>query len=39
MPEIFTIGYGNREFEDFMALLKRFDIELIIDVRRFPTSK
>lgn len=39
MRKIYTIGYGNRKFEDFVALLKRFDIELVIDVRRFPTSK
>jgi len=39
VPKIFTIGYGNRKFDDFVALLKRFDIELIIDVRHFPTSK
>ncbi|MDH5443644.1 MAG: DUF488 domain-containing protein [Hadesarchaea archaeon] len=39
MPKIFTIGYGNRKFDDFVSLLKRFDIELIIDVRHFPTSK
>ncbi len=39
MPKIFTVGYGTRKFGDFMTLLKRFDIELIIDVRRFPTSK
>jgi uncharacterized protein (DUF488 family) len=39
VPEIFTIGYGNRKFENFTTLLKLFDIELIIDIRRFPTSK
>lgn len=39
MPRIYTIGYGNRKFDDFIVLLKRFGIELIIDVRRFPTSK
>jgi len=39
VPKIFTVGYGNRKFDDFVGLLKRFDIELIIDVRRFPTSK
>ena len=39
MPKIFTIGYGNRKFDDFVELLKRFGIELVIDVRRFPTSK
>ncbi len=39
MTKIFTIGYGNRKFDNFVELLKRFCIELIIDVRRFPTSK
>lgn len=36
---IYTIGYGNRKFEDFVFLLKRFGIELVADVRAFPTSK
>jgi len=39
MRKIYTIGYGNRKFEDFVALLERFGIKLVIDVRRFPTSK
>jgi uncharacterized protein (DUF488 family) len=39
VPKIFTVGYGNRKFDDFVELLRRFGIELIIDVRRFPTSK
>lgn len=39
MPRVYTIGYGNRKFDDFVELLKRFGVELIIDVRRFPTSK
>lgn len=39
MPKIYTVGYGNRKFDDFVELLKRFGIELIIDIRRFPTSK
>jgi uncharacterized protein (DUF488 family) len=38
-PKIYTIGYGNRKFDDFVELLKRFGIDLLIDVRRFPTSK
>ncbi|MDI6819506.1 MAG: DUF488 domain-containing protein [Candidatus Hodarchaeaceae archaeon] len=36
---IYTIGYGNRKFDDFLALLERFGIELVVDVRSFPTSK
>lgn len=39
MPEIYTIGYGNHKLEDFIGLLKHFKIELVVDVRRFPTSK
>jgi uncharacterized protein (DUF488 family) len=38
-PRIYTIGYGNRRFEDFVELLKRFGVELVVDVRAFPTSK
>jgi len=38
-PKIYTIGYGNRKFDDFVSLLKRFNIELVADVRAFPTSK
>lgn len=37
--KIYTIGYGNRKFEDFVELLKRLGIKLIADVRSFPTSK
>jgi len=37
--KIYTIGYGNRKFEDFVSLLRRFNIELVVDVRAFPTSK
>jgi uncharacterized protein (DUF488 family) len=39
VSEIYTIGYGNRKIEDFLNLLKRFEIEVVLDVRRFPTSK
>jgi len=37
--EIYTIGYGNREINEFVRLLKTYGIETIVDVRRFPTSK
>lgn len=39
MATIFTIGYGNRKLNDFISLLKRYDIRTVVDVRRFPTSK
>ncbi len=36
---VYTIGYGGRKFEDFLSLLKKHGINLVIDVRRFPKSK
>jgi uncharacterized protein (DUF488 family) len=36
---IYTIGHGNRNIEEFIKILKYYDIELVVDVRRFPTSK
>lgn len=37
--EIFTIGHSNRNLEDFMNILKHYNIEVLVDVRRFPTSR
>ena len=37
--EIFSIGHSNRSIEEFISLLKRYGIEVVVDVRRFPTSK
>jgi len=36
---IFSIGYGNREFDDFIELLITYKIEYLIDVRSSPYSK
>jgi len=36
---IYTLGMSNREIEEFIDLLKIYDIQILIDVRRFPTSK
>lgn len=36
---LYTIGHGNRKSEDFLALLKEFHIEYLIDVRSQPYSK
>lgn len=35
---IYTIGYGNRDPEDFLYLLKNFNIDCLIDVRSYPYS-
>ncbi len=36
---LYTIGHGNRKKEDFLALLKSFNIEYLIDIRSQPYSK
>lgn len=36
---IWTLGHSTRSFEDFLALLKENQIELLVDVRHFPTSQ
>lgn len=36
---IYTIGYSNRKLEDFIKLLHRLGIKLVVDVRSFPRSK
>lgn len=39
IQKIFTVGYGDKEFENFVDLLKGEGIELVVDVRSFPKSK
>ena len=39
MREIFTIGYGGRETRDFIALLNRYGIDTLVDVRSQPYSR
>ena len=36
---IYTIGYGNRSMNEFIALLKRYDISFLIDIRSRPYSR
>jgi len=36
---IFTLGTSNRSWEEFIRLLRAYRIEMVIDVRSFPTSK
>jgi uncharacterized protein (DUF488 family) len=37
--KIYTIGHSTRSLEEFLDILKNYQIELVIDVRRFPSSK
>jgi uncharacterized protein (DUF488 family) len=36
---IYTIGYGNREIQDFVALLQNYTIEYLVDIRSKPYSR
>ncbi|MEO6315544.1 MAG: DUF488 domain-containing protein [Chitinophagaceae bacterium] len=36
---IWTVGHSTRSFEEFVALLNSFKIELVADVRNFPGSR
>ena len=39
MKEIFTIGYGGRETDDFIAILNGYKIDTLVDVRSQPYSR
>jgi len=39
MKHIFTIGHSNRSWNDFVSLLFKNCITMIVDVRRFPGSR
>lgn len=40
MPKvIFSIGHSNMPFEEFLALLKSENIEILVDVRSHPVSR
>ena len=38
LPDIYTAGYGNRGFGAFIALVERFGITHLVDVRSVPQS-
>jgi hypothetical protein len=37
--KIYTVGHSNRREDDFISLLEKNDIKLLVDVRAFPSSK
>ncbi len=37
--EIFSLGTSNRTKEEFLEILKNYKINLVVDVRHFPTSR
>jgi uncharacterized protein (DUF488 family) len=38
VPTILTVGHSNRSGDEFMALLARYGVERLVDVRRFAGS-
>jgi len=36
---VFTVGHSNRSLAEFVALLQEHGIELLVDVRSFPSSR
>ena len=36
---IFTVGHSNLPFEQFVSLLKEYEIRLVADIRRYPSSR
>lgn len=38
-PTILTVGHGTRPIEAFLALLRTAGVEVLVDVRRFPSSR
>ena len=40
MPRlIYTIGSSTRKIDDFIYILRKFEIQALVDVRRFPQSR
>ena len=39
MGVVYTLGTSTRTWEEFVALLKHLGVEVVVDVRRFPTSR
>ncbi len=37
--DIWTIGHSTHSFEEFILMLKSFQIEVIVDIRSYPGSK
>src|SRR5215208_3289880 len=36
---VWTVGHSTRPIDEFLAVLAAYDIELVVDVRRFPGSR
>ncbi len=36
---IYTVGHSNRTLDEFLRILRKYGIVLVVDVRRWPTSR
>ena len=36
---IYTLGHSDRNFKEFIDILSKYSIEVVIDIRRWPSSK
>ena len=36
---IYSLGHSNRSLDEFLALLKAYTLEVLVDVRAFPSSR
>lgn len=39
LPVIYTIGHSTRELEDFIAILKKYKVRTLADIRTMPGSR
>ncbi|GAB1450229.1 DUF488 domain-containing protein [Draconibacterium sp.] len=39
IKQVWTIGHSTRSFDEFIAMLNSFQIELVADIRNFPGSR
>ncbi|MFL6360243.1 MAG: DUF488 family protein [Nitrososphaeraceae archaeon] len=39
MARVFTIGHSNRQWSDFISILKDNHVDLLVDIRRYPGSR
>jgi len=39
MTHLYTIGHSTRSFEELIELLREHDIQILVDVRSWPSSR
>jgi len=39
IERVYTIGHGTKSFEEFIRILKHYEIEIVADIRSFPASR